>query len=291
MNKQHHNLHLRFCLMAAILVCAGCAPEIREPIVIGSDKETVTQALSFLNERSRKAIPLIAKGKCVLQYYDTEKKKHKKESLPMVRIVVNPPAELYLQGDATLVNKAIMLGSNEREFWLLMKPKEISTYWWGTWEGADSSAGLLINPRNVFEALGIMEIKVDESWSLSKQDDFDVLTKQERGVITKKIYVYSHSYLIQRIEYFDSQGQAIAYTELDGYTEASDGFYMPTSIKIIAYGRNGIEDALSIALDLKSIGPKEITEGMRNYYFNRPEPRGFKHVWVNENGRWIEQQQ
>ena len=291
MNKRHHNLRLYFCLIATVLICIGCAPALQEPVEVVLKMQTAAQALSFLNERSQRATPLIAKGKCVLQYYDTEKKKTKKESLPMVRIVVNPPSELYLQGDATLVPKAIMLGSNEREFWLLMKPKEISTYWWGRWDGLDSSEGLLINPRNVFEALGIMEIEAVENWSLSKQNGFDVLAKQERGVITKKMYVYSRSYLIKKIEYFDSQGQALAYTELDGYTEASEGFYMPTSINIIAYGENGVEDALSITLDLKSIGPKEITEGMRNYYFNRPEPRGFKHIWVNKDGKWTEQQQ
>jgi len=287
---QHHNLHLCFYFAAAILIFTGCTPKIEEPIEIGPRKESVAEALSVLNARSQNAIPLLAKGRCILQYYDEENKRHK-ESLPMVKIVMSPPVELYLQGDATLVNKAIILGSNEREFWLALKPKEISTYWWGKWSEQHSYEGLIINPSTMFEALGIMEIKAEENWSLSNEGAFDVLTKQEQNEVTKKIYIYSRSYLVKKIKYFDLEGRAIAYTELDDYMEVSDGFFVPTSIKIIAYGQNKDEDSLSITLSIKSIGPKEITDGMRNFYFNRPRPQGFKHVWMNESGKWIEQQQ
>jgi len=290
MNYQHYNLRLYIYFAAAILMFAGCAPEIQEPVEIVPGKESVAEALSVLKARSQNAVPMLAKGRCVLKYYD-EDKKERKESLPMVRVVVNPPVEIYLQGDATLVNKAIVLGSNEREFWLALRPEEISTYWWGTWAGLDSSEGLLINSRTVFEALGIMQIGAEENWSLSNEGAFDVLTRREQGEVTKRIYLYSRSYLFKKIEYFDSKGQALAHTELDGYKEVSEGFFVPASIKIIAHGQNSSEDSLSIDLNLKSIGPKKITEGMRNYYFKRPEPRGFEHVWVNENGKWTEQQQ
>ena len=290
MDYQQHNLRLYFNFAIAILlILTGCAPKMEEPIEVGTRKESVAEALSVLNVRSQNAVPIIAKGRCVLQYYDEDKKK-RKESLPMVRIVVNPPVELYLQGDATLVNKAIVLGSNEREFWLALRPKEISTYWWGTWSEQHSYEGLKINPSIVLEAIGIMEKGAEENWFLSNEGVFDVLTRQERGVVIKKIYIYSHSYLVKKIEYFDSKGQDIAYTELDDYKEVSEGFFVPTLIKIIAYDQNNGEDSLSINLNLKSIGPKTITEGMRNYYFNRPKPRGFKHIWMSKGGKWIEQQ-
>ncbi len=290
MNYQHYNLRLYFYYAAALLIFSGCAPEIREPVEVVPGKETVAEALSVLKARSQNAVPLLAKGRCVLKYFD-EDKKERKESLPMVRVVVNPPVEIYLQGDATLVPKAIVLGSNEREFWLALKPKEISTYWWGQWSEQVSSEGLTINPRTVLEAIGVVEIKAEENWSLSNQGAFDILTRRERGVVIKKIYIYSRDYLVRKIEYFDSDGQAVAYTELGDYKEVSDGFLVPALIKIIAYGQNNGEESLSIELDIKSIGPKEITEGMQNFYFNRPKPRGFKHVLVNEGGKWIEQRQ
>jgi len=290
MNNQHYNLRLYFYYAAAILIFAGCAPEIQKPIEVVPGKESVAEALSVLKARSQNAVPLLAKGRCVLKYYD-EDKKERKESLPMVRVVVNPPVEIYLQGDATLVPKAIVLGSNEREFWLALRPKEISIYWWGQWSEQVSSEGLTINPRTVLEAIGIVEINAEENWSLSNEGAFDVLTRQEQGAVIKKIYISSRDYLIKKIEYFDSNGQAVAYTELGDYKEVSDGFFVPALIKIIAYGQNNGEESLSIDLDLKSIGPKTITEGMQNFYFNRPEPRGFKHVLVNEGGKWIEQEQ
>jgi hypothetical protein len=290
MDYKYHKLGLCFYFIAAVLILTGCAPKIEEPIYIGPRKESVAEVLSVLNARSQNAVPLLAKGRCVLQFYDEENKK-RKESLPMVRIVMSPPVELYLQGDATLVPKAIILGSNESEFWLALKPKEISAYWWGKWSEQHSYEGLKISPSSVFEALGIMEMEAEDNWSLSNEGVFDVLTRREQGQVVKKIYVSSHNYLVGMIEYFDLEGRAIAYTELSDYTEVSDGFYVPTSIKIIAYGQNANDDSLSITLSILSIGPKEITDGMRNFYFKRPEPQGFKHVWMNESGEWIEQQQ
>jgi len=290
MNYQHYNLRLYFYYAVAILIFAGCAPEIQEPIEVVPGKESIAEALSVLKTRSQNAVPLLAKGRCVLKYFD-EDKKERKESLPMVRVVVNPPVEIYLQGDATLVPKAIVLGSNKREFWLALRPKEISTYWWGQWSEQVSSEGLTINPRTVLEAIGVVEIKAEDNWSLSNEGAFDVLTKREGGIVIKKIYIYSRDYLVRKIEYFDSNGQAVAYTELGNYKEVSEGFFVPALIKIITYGQNNGEDSLNITLDLKSIRPKEITEGMQNFYFNRPQPRGFEHILVNEGGKWIEQQQ
>ncbi len=274
-------------VVVAILIFAGCAPEIQKPIEVVPGKESVAEALSVLKARSQKAVPLRARGRCLLQYYDAGKKKHKKESLTVL-VFVKPPVEIYLQGDATLVPKAIVLGSNEREFWLSIRPKEISTYWWGQWSEQDSSEGLLINPKTLFEALGVAEIKAGENWSLSNEGAFDILTRRERGVVIKKIYIYSRDYLVKKIEYFDLQGKAIAYTELEGYREVSDGFFVPALIKIIAYGQNKGKDSLSITLDLKSIKPKKITERQQKV-FKRSPPRNFKHVLVNEGGKWIEQ--
>ena len=289
MNYQHYNLRLYFYYAAAILIFTGCAPEIQKPVEIVPGKESLAEALSVLKARSQNAVPLLAKGRCLLRYYDTDKKKHKKEPLT-VRVLVKPPVEIYLQGDATLVYKAIVLGSNEREFWLLLKPKEISKYWWGQWSEQDSSERLKINPRTLFEALGILEIGAEENWSLLNEGAFDVLTRRERGVVIKKIYIYSRDYLVKKIVYLDLSGQAVAFTELDDYKEVSEGFFVPTSIRIITYGQNDGEDSLSINLDLKSIKPVKFSERQQNVYFNPPPQRGFKHILVNEGGKWIEQQ-
>ena len=281
---------LSFCIILAILIFCSCAPKIQEPIEVRPRKESAVEVLSVLKARSQKAVPLRVKGRCVLQYYDAEKKKHKKESLTFL-ILMKPPLEIYFQGDATLVHKAIVLGSNEREYWLLMRPKEISTYWLGQWSEQDSYKGLKINPKNLFESLGIMETGAEENWSLSSEGAFDVLTRRDRGVVIKKMHIYSGDYLISKIEYFDSDGLPLARAELKNYKEVSEGFFVPVSIKIIAYGQNKVEDSLSITLNLKSIKPEEITEEKRDVFFNPPSRRGFKHIKINEGGKWIEQRQ
>ncbi len=289
MNDQNYNLRLWFCFAVAILIFAGCAPEIQKPVEIVPGKESAAEALSVLKARSQNAVSLLARGRCVFEYYDPENKKRKKEKLAVI-VLMKPPVEIYLQGDATLVPKAIKLGSNEREFWLLMRPNEISTYWWGTWSEQNSSQGLMINPRTLFDALGFLEIKAEETWSLSNEGAFDVLTKQDREVIIKKMYINRRDYLIGKIEYYDSKGRALALAELKDYKEVSEGYFVPASIKIIAYNQDSGAEPLGITLNLKTIKPKEFSERQQKL-FERPPPGNLKHILKKEGEKWIEQRQ
>ncbi|MHC4555858.1 MAG: hypothetical protein ACYTFW_02885 [Planctomycetota bacterium] len=273
-------------IAAAILILAGCTYEIRKPTEVCPGKESIAEALAALQSNSQNIVPLWAKGHCLLQYY-AEKKKHK-ENLT-VRVLVNPPVEIYLQGDASIVPKAIVLGSNEQEFWLSIRPKEISTYWWGKWSEQDSYEKLIINPKTLLEALGVTRVNMDEDWSLSNEGAFDILTRRDRGAIIKKIHIFSCDYRVSKIEYFDSDGQAVAFTELNKYKEVSEGFFVPALIKVTTPGRNNPENSFSITLNLKSVKPA--TEKQQNFPFNRPQPRGLKHLYRIVDGRWIEQQQ
>jgi hypothetical protein len=289
MNEQHFKLRLLFCFALGMLVFTGCVIEPPKPIEVGPGKESVTEALTVLKARSQNAVSLLARGRCVFEYYDPEKKKRKKEKLDVI-ILMKPPVEIYLQGDVTLVPKAMILGSNEREFWLSMRPNEISTYWWGTWSEQNSFQGLMINPRTLFEALGFLETGAEEEWSLSNEGDFDVLTKQNRGVVIKKIHISKRGYRVGKIEYYDSNGQALALAELTDYKEVSEGYFVPASIKIIAYNQNVNAEPLGITLNLKSIKPKEFNERQKKL-FVRPPPQGFDHILKNEGGEWVEQRQ
>ena len=291
MNEQNNNFRLWFYFSVSILIFAGCGAEIQEPVEIVPGKESAVEALSVLKARSQNAVSLLARGRCVFEYYDPENKKRKKEKLEVI-VLMQPPVEIYLQGDATLVPKAIILGSNEREFWLLMRPKEISTYWWGTWSGQKSAEGLMINPRTLFEALGFLETGAEVNWSLTDEGAFDVLTKQSRGVVIKKMHISKLGYLISKIEYYDSKGRALALAELKDYKEVAEGFFVPASIKIIAYNQEGGAEPLGITLNLKTIKPKEFNERQQKVFeFERPLPGRFKHVFINEGGKWIEESQ
>jgi hypothetical protein len=289
MDNQSYNLHLFFCFALSILFFAGCAIEPPKPAEIIPGKESATEALAILKARSQNAVPLLARGRCIFEYNDPEKKKRKKEQLSVI-VLMKPPVEIYLQGDATLVPKALILGSNESEFWLLMRPKEISTYWWGTWSEQNSSEGLMVNPKTLFEALGFLETGADETWSLSNKAAFDLLIQRNRGIVIKKIRISRHDYLIDKIEYFDSNGQALALAELKNYKEISEGFFVPASIKIVAYNQDGDADPLGITLNLKTIKPKELTERQQKV-FERPPPGNLKHILKNEGGKWVEQKQ
>ncbi len=287
-----HKMSRRFILpvAAAMLILAGCGPKIREPLAICPGKESAAEALAALRSNSQNMVPLRAGGQCRLEYYVEGKKKPQSENLS-IKLWVNPPLEIYLQGDKPLVPKAIVLGSNDREFWLSISPKEISTHWWGQWSQQGASEGLLINPRTLLEALGIGEIDEGQDWSLSNKGPFDVLTKREQGVIAKKVYIYACDYQVRRIEFFDSNGHVAAQAELGNYEEISPGFSVPASIKLATQDRGRREDSLSINLDLQSIKPAEISEQRRKYLFEHRLPRGFKHIRRIVNGKWIEEPQ
>lgn len=244
----------------------------------------------MLRLRLENTVPLKANGQCLLQYY-AEDKKPKKENFP-VRLWVNPPVEIYMQGDVAFDPKGIVLGSNEDEFWLAIKLKEISCYWWGRWSEESCPEKLMISPRLVLEALGIVVVGDIESWSLSNEGVFDVLTKQEGSTETKKkIHINTCDYLVRRIKYFDDDGQAVAVTELDRYKEISEDFFVPSAIKIINRAAEGTGDCVSITLNLKSIKPAGFTEKQRDRLFSRPEPRRFKNIYKIVGGNIIEQAQ
>lgn len=270
-----------------VLILAGCAPRVQEPIQVGVGKESVGQALSTL--RSRRALPLKATGRCRLQYY-AEGKPHKENFA--VRLWMNPPAEIRLHGDVAFNARGIDLGSNESEFWLSVRPKQIRTYWWGQWADQTSVQKLMINPRILLEAIGIIKVGDEEGWTLSNEGVFDVLVKRnDEGTITKKIYVYSWDYSVRKIEYFDNNGEVVVVTELDKYKQVSKRFYIPTIIKITTLGQDNTKDFVRIGFNPKSIKLVDFVGARRDIFFNRPGPKGFKHIYKIINGKAVEQPQ
>jgi hypothetical protein len=289
MFDKNYRLSLYFFVVSGLIIISGCVIEPPKPIEIVPGKSSITEALSVLKARSEKAVPILARGRCVFEFYDPESKKRKKEQLAVL-VLMQPPIEIYLQGDATLLKKALILGSNEREFWLLLKPKEISTYWWGTWSEQESYEGLMINPKTLFEALGFLDIESKENWSLSSKGVYDVLTQQNRGITIKKMHISKHGYLINKIEYFNSAGEALAMAELKNYKKLAGGFYVPASIKIMTYKQEGGAEPLGITFNLSTIKPKELSERQQSV-FERPPPQGFEYILRNEGEKWIRENQ
>jgi len=236
-------------------------------------------------------VPLKANGQCRFEFYDDGKPR--KENFP-VKLWFNPPTEIYLQGDVAFDPRGIVLGSNKNEFWLAIRLKEISSYWRGSWREMSHIDELIISPRLVLEAFGTVAVDSnengDKSWTLSKKEAFDILTKRDdKGRIIKKIYIYNCDYLIQKIEYFDVNRQAQIIVELDKYEQVSEEFSVPRIIKITRRGES-VRDLDSVTVRLTTVKSDSFNEKKRNLLFTYPKPKGFKHVYINMGGKWIEQQ-
>ncbi|UCE99125.1 MAG: hypothetical protein JSV82_08075 [Planctomycetota bacterium] len=287
MPRQWPNYLSFFNFAAALLILVGCAHQKYEPLQVCPGKKSSVEALSVLRSHSQNVVPLKANGQCRLQYY-AEGKKHN-ENFP-VKLWMNPPAEIYLQGDVAFDAKGIVLGSNEKEFWLSMKPNEISSFWWGKWQEETWLAKLTISPKHLLEALGIAAVSGEKNWSLSKENAFDVLTKQKGQTEIQKIYISNCDYLVRKIEYLD-EGKVTVVTELNKYKKVSQGFLVPSVIKIINRIDDVNKDPDTITLNLKSIKSANFTESQCKVLFTRPQPRGFEHIYKIVNGEMIEQSQ
>ena len=251
-------------------------------------RESLTESLSSLKLRSENVVPFEANGQCLAKFYTESESKPDKENFP-VKLWVNPPAQIRLHGDIALNARGLDLGSNDSEFWLSIRPKEISTYWWGSWADQNDLFGqLMIDPEVILEALGNIETTDQKSWSLSNEGPFDVLTKRnQQDAIIKKIYIYSCDYLTKKIEYFDAKGKAVVVTKLDSYKQISKDFFVPATIEIIHRNQDGTEDSLKVTL--KSVAPASFTDKKRDVFFARPQPKGFGHVFKIINGQMIKQ--
>lgn len=262
---------------AAILIFGGCGPRMVKPTGICPGAGSADKLLSDLRLRAEDVVALKVNGQCLLRYYLDGKPQL--QGFP-VRLWLNPPVELYLQGDVAFDPKGIVLGSNEREFWLSIRPGGISTYWWGKWAEHPSFGAHALSPRILLEVFGIVALGSDDAagkWSLSKEDAFDVLAKRnKRGDVTKRVHVDSCTGLVWKIEYFDISGKAVAVAELYKYKDVSEGLSVPNVIKVIKYGEGDEENSVRIVLD--SVRAVELTEKMRDGLFVRPEPKGFKHT-------------
>ena len=275
----------------AILILASCTPRLQKPTNVCPGKKSVNEALAALQLNSQNMVPFRADGHCFLEYYAEGKTKPQKEDLIVQQLWVEPPVNFYLQGDKHLIPRALILGSNEREFWLAIRPKEISLYVWGRWSEQDSSEGPTINPRTLLEALGIGEIDARQDWSLTNKGPYDILTKRERGAVTKKIYIFCCDYRVRKIEFFDSTGQVAAVAELDKYKEVTEGFFVPSLIKVTTYNESARDKPFIFTLKLQRLRPTEINEPQRKFLFTRKPPEGFKNVGRIVNGKWINESQ
>ncbi|MEJ2646807.1 MAG: hypothetical protein P8016_00195 [Sedimentisphaerales bacterium] len=277
------NLTALLCAVTIIFL-SGCGSKVQKPLPVCPGKSNVTEALAALQAQSENIVPLFTnKGTFSIEYYDDDEMR--KQHFNIRVLLIKPPSEIYMQASTGIIDKAMVLGSNEKEFWLQVKP-EISSYWWGLWSKQSSNAGILINPRTLLEALGIAEIDTNANWSLSNESGFDILTKRVQGMIIKKLHIYCCDYTVRQIDYYDNSAKPTAVVKLDNYKEVAPGLYIPFSIVINSITEN-IENTFNVDIKLSSIKPA--TQRQQNFPITRPEPKGYDHIYQVINGQWIEQ--
>ena len=276
----------------AVVVLGGCKGGLRKPLPVCPGKGSVGEAVLTLGSQSEKVAPLKATGSCRLEYYVEDKRKPEKEMLKPMRLYMNPPAEIALHGEVAFDSRGVVLGANKDKFWLAIKPK-ISSYWLGRWSDGNDVQRLVLSPKIVLEAVGIVSVESDMvghgDWTLSNDGPFDILTRRSAdGVMIKRIYVCSCDYLVRKIEYFDEFGQAAVVAELDEYKEVAEGFSVPRRIEVLKRAAGGRDD--SVRITLKSVRPMPFTDKQLEFLF-QPKPRRFKHVYEVVDGKWVEQPQ
>ena len=133
---------------------AGCVQQVQKPATICPGKRSAEESLQTLNLRGEKAVSFRGNGQCFLKY-TSEGGKRVVQNFP-VQVWVNPPHEIYLQGNVAVDGRAVVMGSNDEEFWLAIRPQEISSFYCGKWDEASVVDELPVSPQIVLEAIGIM---------------------------------------------------------------------------------------------------------------------------------------
>ncbi len=274
---------LGFLFVLGLVAMAGCAARQGESV---QAIPMVGDPIQVLAARSEMVVGIRANGRCRLRYYDQGKQRNEHFA---VKIWLDPPERLYLQGDIAFDQRGLVAASNADEFWLWLRPKEISSYWWGRWSVNKNSAGLILSPRILLEVFGVIEIPSGAEVSFARQGDIDVVTVREDSGRMRKLYLAGRQRAVSRIEYFDRAGEVTAFAEMEKYKEAAEGFSVPRVIRIVNVA-GGEED--SVEIKLSSVRPMSFDQRHKENIFTRPEAKGFKRVYeivegdVRERGRY-----
>ncbi|MHC4271214.1 MAG: hypothetical protein ACYST2_02735, partial [Planctomycetota bacterium] len=214
----------------------GCAPDLKVklPTQVCIGKQAPALSFDALNANLPDITAVKGHGQCLLKYESGDIKE--KMNFP-VKLWAQTPGRFYLQGNIALDARALIVGSNEDDFWLSIKPKEISGYWWGKWDDGNRAEDLIISPKILLEVLGIkpFERHQTQAWTLSNDGVFDILSYVDASEkLRKKVYIYCCDYTIRKIEYFDVDEELAVVVEMGNFKNFSQDLLTPTLINIIS---------------------------------------------------------
>lgn len=273
---------LLYSVVTFLLV--GCTPEKQRQVVRQCPgKESADQALAALEISESKLSPFMAYGSGYVSFYEDKVDKPRNEKIPTIKLWFRPPYDMRFWGDVAFNPRGLDVGSNEREFWLAAKPKEIgNVYIWGLWSEQSDETEMILSPSVLLQALGVVEARDDQVWYFSPDKSGDVLTLYNAdGRIVKKVHIENCQYRISSIEYFDLQQELSTTLKLGDY-KSVNGMYVPAEIAIINHNYDGTEDTFEIKL--KSVKP---ADKIKNSVFERPDTKGFEEITRMIGGRII----
>ncbi len=275
---------LLFLLCSVVAVFfVGCAPEKPEPVRQCPGKDSTEQALAALQTSASKLQPFVAYGSGQVSFYEEKESKPRNERIPTIKLWFEPPGNMRFWGDVAFNPRGLDVGSNEREFWLAAKPKEIgNVYIWGLWSKQTQETDMMLSPKVLLQALGVIDARDDEVWSFSPDKSGDMLTLYNAdGRLVRKVYIDNCQYHISRIEYFDRQQELATTLKLGDYQNI-DGMFVPAEITIINHNYDGTADTFEIRL--KSVKP---ADKIKDSVFERPDTKGFEEINQMIGGRII----
>ena len=280
--KKSHRVHQ---LITIAIIClfflTGCASLVSRPTQICPGKSNTAKAITELQARIDNITAIKAYGLCKLNFYD-EKGKKLKEAFP-IRLWAEPPSRISLHANMLFNPSAIVVGSNEEEFWVCSPP--MKSYAWGQFNN-DGSITLKeeispelsgFSPQFLLDATGLTKIDNPSNWSLHNADAFDVLEKHTpAGKITKRIYINCCDYTVRTIEYLSSIGNVTASIELDDYKIIAEGINVPHKIQVVQINDAGLPTSADIKLD--KIQLAELSDQQQQAFFSRPKPDSFEKI-------------
>ena len=258
-------------ILLAVVVLCGCQGPQRRSFddMDCPGKATIDEAVRLLALQKQNVQPLKVMADCTISWRDSDGR-DKNENVDG-RLLFMPPDKLLFQG-----NKfgKVQFGTNETEFWLLVEP-ELDAYWFGSKARADRcTETMLINPTNIAEALGIVDVTAD--WKLHHRGNYDILDLIENGKKVKRVYINTCDYHIEVIEYFDADEMKKVSIELSDYTRGDNGIVVPSRIWAGYYDKLGIDES-SVEIELKQVRALP-TKKQKKELFVRPSPDGYKEV-------------
>lgn len=148
------------------------------------------------------------------------------------RLVMQRPASLWMQLDHSLEADQMRLGSNEREYWLVIRG-DFSTMWWGKHEHAGKTCvrSLRLDPTRLADALGLAMLP--ERGMLGPyrycNPRFDELMYGRHdplgGLRVDRAYLVDRfePYLLRGVTYYDAMGRPEVLVSLDELQPLGEG--------------------------------------------------------------------